>query len=105
MFGQSELNFGIVFRQFELKFQDCSRTSRTKFSEMFQVFLDSMESPLSQKSDIFIGHLMCRDILVNFTSYYRCPYRMRLARKVWLESKFIRYSRFESPVYVLWLKR
>ena len=47
---------------------------------------------------------MCRDILVNFTSYYRCSYRMRLARKVLLESKFVRYSRFESPVYVLWLK-
>ena len=48
---------------------------------------------------------MCRDILVNFTSYYRCPYRMRLARKVLLESKFVRYSCFESPVYVLSLKR
>ena len=49
MFGQSELNFGTVFGQFRLKFQDCSRISRTKFSEMFRVFLDSMESPLSQK--------------------------------------------------------
>ena len=48
---------------------------------------------------------MCMDIMVNFTSYYRCPYRMGLARKVLLESKFVRYSRFESPVYVLWLKR
>ena len=48
---------------------------------------------------------MCRDILVNFTSYYQCPYRMGLARKVLLESKFVRYSHFESPVYVLWLKR
>ena len=47
---------------------------------------------------------MCKDILVNFTSYYRCPYRMGLARKVLLESKFVRYSRFESPVYVLWIK-
>ena len=46
---------------------------------------------------------MCRDILVNFTSYYRCPYRMGLARKVLLESKFVRYSRFESPVDILWL--
>ena len=67
-----------------------------------------MESLLSQKFakiDSFMGHLMCRDILVNFTSYYRCPYRMRLARKVLLETKFVRYSRFESPVYVLWLKR
>ena len=52
-----------------------------------------------------MGHLMCRDILVNFTSYYRCPYRMGLARKVLLESKFVRYSHFESPVYVLWLER
>ena len=91
-----------------MKFKDCSQTSRTKFSEMFRVFLDSMESLLSQKFakiDSFMGHLMCRDILVNFTSYYRCPYRMGLARKVLLESKFVRYSRFESPVYVLWLKR
>ena len=75
---------------------------------MFRVFLDSMESLLSQKFakiDSFMGHLMCMDILVNFTSYYRCPYRMGLARKVLLESKFVRYSRFESLVYVLWLKR
>ena len=49
MFGQSRLNFGTVFGQFRLKFQDCSRTSRTKFSEIFRVFLGSMESPLSQK--------------------------------------------------------
>ena len=49
MFGQSGLNFGTVFGQFRLKFQDYSWTSRTKFSEMFRVFLDSMESPLSQK--------------------------------------------------------
>ena len=49
MFGPSELNFGTVFEQFGLKFQECSRTSRTEFSEMFRVFLDSMESPLSQK--------------------------------------------------------
>ena len=73
MFGQFGLNFGTVFGHFRLKFQDCSRTSRTKFSEMFRVFLDSMESPLSQKlakTDSFYGHLMCRDILVNFTSYY-----------------------------------
>ena len=49
MFGQSGLNFGTVFGQFGLKFQDCSRTGQTEFSEMFQVFLDSMESPLSQK--------------------------------------------------------
>ena len=55
------------------------------------------------KQIVFMGHLMCRDILVNFTPYYRCPYRMRLARKVLLELKFIRYSRFESRVYVLWL--
>ena len=65
-----------------------------------------MESPFSQKCakiDSFYGAFMCRDILVNFTPYYRCPYRMGLARKVLLESKFVRYSRFESPVYVLWL--
>ena len=108
MFGQSGLNFGTVLGQFGLKFQDCSRTGRTEFSEMFRVFLDSLESLLSQKltkTIVFIGHLMCRDILVNFTSYYRCPYRMGLTRKVLLESKFVRYSRFESPVYVLWLKR
>ena len=49
MFGQSGLNFGTVFGQFELKFQECSRTSRTEFSEMFRVFLDFMESHLSQK--------------------------------------------------------
>ena len=49
MFGQSGLNFGTVYGEFILKFQDCSWTSRTKFSEMFRVFLDSMESPLSQK--------------------------------------------------------
>ena len=48
---------------------------------------------------------MSMDILVNFTSYYRCPYRIGLARKVLLESKFVRYSYFESLVYVLWLKR
>ena len=44
-----ELNFGTIFGQFRLKFQNCSRASRTKFSEMFRVFLDFMESPLSQK--------------------------------------------------------
>ena len=49
MFRQSGLNFGTVFGQFGLKFQDCSRTGRTEFSEMFRVFLDSLESPLSQK--------------------------------------------------------
>ena len=49
MFGQSGLNFGTVFGQFGLIFQDCSQTSRTEFSEMFRVFLDSLESPLSQK--------------------------------------------------------
>ena len=49
MFGQFELNFGTVSRQFGLKFQDCSWTGRIKFSEMFLVFLDSMESPLHQK--------------------------------------------------------
>ena len=49
MFGQSGLNFGTDFGQFRLKFQECSRTSRTKFSEMFRVFLDYMESPFSQK--------------------------------------------------------
>ena len=49
MFRQSRLNFGTVFRQFGLKFQDCSRTSRTEFSEMFREFLNSLESPLSQK--------------------------------------------------------
>ena len=103
MLGQSRLNFRTVFGQFGLKFQDCSRTGRKNFQKCFRVFLDSMESPFSQK--FVMGHLMCRDILVNFTSYYRCPYRMRLTRKDLLESKFVRYSRFESPVYVLWLKR
>ena len=49
MFGQSGLNLGTVFGQFWLKFQEYSRTNWTKFSEMFPVFLDSMESPLSQK--------------------------------------------------------
>ena len=49
MFRQSGLNFGTGFGQFGLKFQECSRTSRKNFSEMFQVFLDSIESPLSQK--------------------------------------------------------
>ena len=43
------MNFWTVFGQFGLKFQDCSRTGRTKFSEMFRAFLDSLESPLSQK--------------------------------------------------------
>ena len=51
MFRQSGLNFGTIFGQFRLKFQDYSWTSGTKFSEMFRVFLDSMESPLSQKFD------------------------------------------------------
>ena len=58
MFGQSGLNFGTVLGQFELKFQECSRTSRTEFSEMFWVFLNLMESPLSQKlakTDSFYG--------------------------------------------------
>ena len=58
MFGQFGLNFGTVFDQFRLKFQDYSRTSRTKFSKMFRVFLDSMESPFSQKfakTDSFYG--------------------------------------------------
>ena len=49
MFGQSRLNFGTAYGQFGLKFQEYSRTSRTKFSEMFRVFLDSLESPFSQK--------------------------------------------------------
>ena len=49
MFEQSGLNFRAVYGQFGLKFQECSRISRTEFSEMFWVFLDSMESPLSQK--------------------------------------------------------
>ena len=49
MFGQSGLNFETIFGQFRLKFQDYSQTSRTKCSEMFRVFLDSMESPFSQK--------------------------------------------------------
>ena len=35
MFGQSGLNFGTVFGQFRLKFQDCIRTGRTEFSEIF----------------------------------------------------------------------
>ena len=58
MFGQSGLNFGTVFGQFGLKFQECSRTSRIEFSEMFREFLDSLESPLSQKfakTDGFYG--------------------------------------------------
>ena len=58
MFGQSGLNFGTVFGQFVLKFQDCSRTGRTKFSEIFRVFLDYLESLLSQKltkTDSFYG--------------------------------------------------
>ena len=33
--GQFGLNFGTVFRQLGLKFQDCSRIGRTKFSELF----------------------------------------------------------------------
>ena len=49
MFGQSGLNLGTVFGQFGLKFQDCSRTGRTEFLEMFRVFLDSLKSPLCQK--------------------------------------------------------
>ena len=55
MFGQSGLNFETVFGQFRLKFLECSRT---EFSEMFRVFLDSMESLLSQKfakTDSFYG--------------------------------------------------
>ena len=32
---------------------------------------------------------MCKGILVNFTSYYQCPYLMGLARKVLLELKFV----------------
>ena len=58
MFGQSGLNFGTVLEQFRLKFQECSRISRTEFSKMFRVFLDSLESPLSQKfakTDSFYG--------------------------------------------------
>ena len=58
MFGQSGLNFGTIYGQFGLKFQECSRTSRTEFSEMFRVFLDPMESILSQKlakTDSFYG--------------------------------------------------
>ena len=58
MFGQSGLNFGTVFGLFRLKFQECSRTSRIEFSEMFRVFLDSLKSPLSQKfakTDSFYG--------------------------------------------------
>ena len=58
MFGQTGLNFGTVYGQFGLKFQECSRTSRTEFSEMFREFLDSLESPLSQKlakTDSFYG--------------------------------------------------
>ena len=58
MFGQSGLNFGTVFGQFGLKFQECSRTNRTEFSEMFREFLDSLKSPFSQKlakTDSFYG--------------------------------------------------
>ena len=58
MFGQSGLNFETVYGKFGLKFQECSRTSRTEFSEMFREFLDSLESPLSQKlskTDSFYG--------------------------------------------------
>ena len=35
IFGQARLNFGIVFLQFGLKFQDFIQTVRKKFSEMF----------------------------------------------------------------------
>ena len=49
MFGQSGLNFGTVFGQFRLKFQDYSRISRSQFSKMFRVFLDFMENLLCQK--------------------------------------------------------
>ena len=49
MFRQSELNFRTIYGQFGLKFLECSRTSRTEFSEMFREFLDFLESPLSQK--------------------------------------------------------
>ena len=58
MFEQSRLNFGTIFGQFRLKFQDYNWTSRKNFSEMFREFLDSMESPLSQKftkTDSFYG--------------------------------------------------
>ena len=58
MFGQSGLNFGTVYGKFGLKYQECSRISWTEFSEMFWEFLDSLESPLSQKltkTNIFYG--------------------------------------------------
>ena len=58
MFEQSGLNFGTVFGQFGLKFQECSMISRTEFSEMFREFLDSLKSPFSQKltkTDGFYG--------------------------------------------------
>ena len=51
MFGQSGLNFGTVFRQFGLKFQDVVGQVGQNFQKCFRVFLDSMESPLSQKLD------------------------------------------------------
>ena len=35
IFGQSMLNFGTVFEQFGLKFQDFIPIVRTEFSEMF----------------------------------------------------------------------
>ena len=52
MFRQSELNFGTVFGQIELKFQDCSRTGRTEFSEMFsgvfRLYGKSLESKFAK---------------------------------------------------------
>ena len=66
-----------------------------------------MESPFSQKfakTDSFYGAFNVLGHFGQFHIILSMSYRMGLARKVLLESKFVRYSRFESPVYVLWLK-
>ena len=58
MFGQSGLNFGTVYGQFRLKFQDYSRTSWIKFSEMFSGVFRLYGKSLSQKfakTDSFYG--------------------------------------------------
>ena len=55
MFGQSGLNFGTVFRQFGLKFQDCSWTGCTEFSEMFSGVFRLYGKSLESKTDSFYG--------------------------------------------------
>ena len=49
VFGQSGLNLETVFGQFRLKFQDCSRTGRTEFSEMFSGVFRLYEKSLELK--------------------------------------------------------